>query len=206
MLMALKASFPCVTVKGPTGPYEVLRAGPIPTLYAFRAKDDWTSIAGDPDALSRFAAFADLVATRRDTVVYLPLRQNGAPPPVADSILDDGVLDLVLAPKHTAITPKVWKTIRAWKPTATRRVTRPPFDPDWAGVDDRLRYEQATRGMDRHIGSATLILSGDPTTFRGLAAAAAFVANSGWQNWEEIHLDWLQRDDERDVVIQLYRP
>jgi hypothetical protein len=202
----LKASFPCTVVEGPVGPYEVLRTDPIPDLYTFRTTSDWTSLSGDPDGLSRLAAFADLVGTRNDTVVYLPLRQNGAPPPLADDILDEGVLDLVLAPKQVALTPKVWKAIRSRKPTTTRRVTRPPLDPDWSRAIDRLRYRQATRGMDRHVGAATLILSGDPTTFRGLAAACAFVAESGWRDWEELHLDWLQRDDERDVAIELYDP
>ncbi|GEM_PF-2727563 len=202
----MKASFPCTVVEGPVGPYDILRANPIPGLYSFRATSDWTSLAGDPDGLERLAAFADLVGTRIDTVVYLPLRQNGVPSPLADYVLDDGVLDLVLAPKHVALTPRIWKEVRNRKPTTTRRVTRPPLDPDGTRPTDRLRYCQATRGMDRHIGAATLILSGDPTTFRGLAAACAFVAESGWRDWEELHLDWLQRDDERDVAIQLYDP
>lgn len=190
-------------VEGPTGPYEVLRARSIPTLYVFEMPD-WTSLTGDPQALTRLASLVDLVGARRDTVVYLPVRQNGAPPPLADLLLDDGVLDLVLAPRQVALTPKTWKMVRGWKPTTTRRVTLPPADPDASRPADRLRYRQATRGMDRHVGAGTLILSGDPTTFRGLAAARAYVAESDWENWEEDHLDWLQRDDERNFVIQLY--
>ena len=195
-----------MTVPGPVGPYEVLRSEPVPTLFAFQSGGNWTSVSGDPEGLRWLARLADLAGTRQDTVVHLPLRRNGAPPPLAEWVPDDGVLDLVLAPKHVALTPRAWKAVRGRKPTGVRQITLPPLDADMEGPRERLRYRQATRGMDRHMGCGTLILSGDPTTFRGLAAAAAMMAATEWDDWDEHHLDWLQRDDERDVAIQIYDP
>ena len=149
---------------------------------------------------------ADLVRDRRDTVVSLSLRTNAIPRDMVSSIVDPGLLDLVLAPKQVAMTPKAWKSIRAMPPSARRRVTLPELDDELDGAKERLEFRQKSRGMDRHVGAATLILSGENTAFRALAGAAAYVARvgPGWRNWEEYHVDWFQRDDERKVMVNYY--
>ena len=201
----LKESFPCITVEGPVGPYEVLRAGTVPTLFVF-ATAAALSMAGDAIALERLARLADLVRERRDTVVYLALRENLLPTEMAPYVVDPGLLDLVLAPSHVAMTPKVWKTVRERTPSARRRVTLPALDDNLDGPLERLRHRQKQRGMDRTIGAATLILSGENTAFRALGGSAAYVARVGprWENWEEYHVDWFQRDDERSVMLNYY--
>ena len=203
----MKESFAKIVVQGHAGPYEVLNAGPVPSLVVF-ATSDRLLIAGDRPGLERLARLADLVRERRDTVVHLPLRTNAVPPDMVPSIVNPGLLDLVLAPKGAAMTPHVWKAVRAMSSTARRRVTLPELDDSLDGAKERLEFRQKSRGMDRHIGAATLILSGENTAFRALAGAAAYVARVGpeWQNWEEYHVDWFQRDDERKVMVNYYDP
>ena len=203
----MKESFAKIVVQGHAGLYEVLNAGPVPSLVVF-ATSDRLLIAGDRPGLERLARLADLVRERRDTVVHLPLRTNAVPPDMVPSIVNPGLLDLVLAPKGAAMTPHVWKAVRAMSSTARRRVTLPELDDSLDGAKERLEFRQKSRGMDRHIGAATLILSGENTAFRALAGAAAYVARVGpeWQNWEEYHVDWFQRDDERKVMVNYYDP
>lgn len=201
----MKESFSYVTVQGPVGPYEVFHTGPMPTLFVFETADAlW--IAGDSIGFERLARLADLVRERRDTVVYLALRTNPVPPDMVPYALNPGPLDLVLAPQHVAMTPKVWQSVRAMKPSDRRRITLPPLDNNLDGPMERLQFRQKKRGMDRHIGATTLILSGENTSFRALAGAAAYVARVGqeWRNWEEYHVDWFQRDNERNVLLGYY--
>lgn len=201
----MKEGFPKIVAEGPVGPYEVLNVGPVPSLVVFQTSDS-LFIAGDRTGLERLARLADLVRDRRDTVVHFPLRANAMPSDMAPYIVDPGLLDLVLAPKQVAMTPKVWKEVRAMPSPGRRRVTLPELDDTLDGARERLEFRQKTRGMDRHVGAATLILSGENTAFRALAGAAAYVARvgSGWQNWEEYHVDWFQRDDERNVMVNYY--
>ncbi len=203
----MKESFPKIVVEGPVGPYEVLLVGPVPSLVVFQTSDH-LFVAGDRPGLERLARLADLVRERRDTVVSFPLRANAVPLDVAPWIVDPGLLDLVLAPKQVAMTPKVWKAVRAMPSSARRRVTLPELNDELDGAKERLEFRQKSRGMDRHVGAATLILSGENTAFRALAGAAAYVARvgPGWQNWEEYHVDWFQRDDERKVMINYVDP
>ena len=203
----MKESFPKIVVQGPVGPYEVLNAGPVPSLVVFQTSDH-LFIAGDRPGLERLARLADLVRERRDTVVHLPLRANATPPEMTPYIVDPGLLDLVLAPKGVAMTPHLWKEIRNRPSNGQRRVTLPEPDDTLDGAQERLQLRQKSRGMDRHIGVATLILSGENTAFRALAGAAAYVARVGpeWQNREEYHVDWFQRDDERKVMVNYYDP
>ena len=201
----MKESFPKTVVQGPAGPYEILHAERVPSLVVFQDSDS-LFIAGDRTGLERLARLADLVRERRDTVVHLPLRGNIVPPEMAPHIVDPGLLDLVLAPKQTAITPNVWKELRNLPSPARRRVTLPDLDEDLDGAKERLEFRQKRRGMDRHVGAATLILMGENTAFRALAGSAAYVARvgEGWRNWEEYHVDWFQRDDERRVMVNYY--
>lgn len=201
----MKESFPKIVVEGPVGPYEVLLAGRVPSLVVF-ALSDALLIAGDKPGLERLAQLADLVRERRDTVVHLALRANPLPPEMVPHMLDPGLLDLVLAPKQLAMTPNVWKEVRGRPSAARRRVTLPEIDDSLDGARERLEFRQKKRGMDRHVGAATLILSGENTAFRALAGSAAYVAAQGWRNWEEYHIDWFQRDDERNVMVNYYDP
>ena len=191
----MKESFSKIVVQGPVGPYEDLNAGTVPSLVVFQDSDS-LFIAGDRPGLERLARLADLVRERRDTVVHLPLRTNAVPPDMVPSIVDPGLLDLVLAPKGVAMTPHVWKAVRAMPSTARRRVTLPGLDDSLDGAKERLEFRQKSRGMDRHIGAATLILSGENTAFRALPGAAAYVARvgPGWENWEEYHVECSSSD------------
>jgi hypothetical protein len=200
----VKASLSCVTVTGPTGPYEVLRSDPIPTLFVAESPSGWQYILGDTAGLHRLAFLAGLAATRRDTVVHLPLRAV-LPVGLADQgFTSQSLLDLVLAPHHVALRPKEWKRIRNWRSTERRRIVLPPLRRLDRYPETRVSYERLdARGMDRRVGAGTLILSGDRATFDGLAEFATWIARCT-ENWDGTHLDRIVRHGDIDLMIRYW--
>jgi len=201
----LKASFPCVVARGPVGPCEILHAE-APSLFAVELKTGWQIVAGDAAGFHRLAFLAGLVATRRDTGVYLTARRNADPAWVREDAASPGLLDLVLAPRHLALRPKTWKALRARKATESRRVVLPPL----ARLTRFPRYpfghfDRETRGMDRHVGASTLILSGERTAFLGLAAFAAHMATCE-ANWDGAHLDPIARGGDPTLMLDFWDP
>lgn len=203
----MKESFPCFTVQGPVGPYEVLHAPPIATLFAVELKRGWRMIVGDTAGFHRLAFLAGVMATRHDTAIYLSLRSNPFPEWVGEEAASPGILDLVLAPHHVALRPKEWKALRERKPQASQRLLLPPLERLEAFPHYPFDYwgEHDVRGMDHRVGCATLFLSGDRKTFLSLARSAATIAGS-LHDWDACHLDHIMRGSDDEVTLNFWDP
>lgn len=163
---------PVTAYQAGLGPRELRVLRPAgPALRATLRYDgrDYAMLATSGAAL-RIAAFWEMAARSRHTLVHLPVRGDGTAPPSWHAFATAGRgLDLLLAPRALAFPGHEWKALRSRLGpgrASTYSLPDPVLDPPADAAPAEIWNRESTHRLDLTVHAETLIASGDRAALR----------------------------------------
>jgi hypothetical protein len=168
---------------------------------------DYTMFASSGAAL-RVAAFWEIAARSRNTLVHLPVRGDGTAPPCWREVFtaSGSGVDLLLAPRALQFPGHAWKGLRArlgMGAAASFSLPSTVLDPAAEHAPARIWDRESTHRLDLALHAQTLVVSGDPVALRYGKGLLTHVGQASMREDEKDRFGYTGNEiDESDPVLR----